>query len=192
MNKINCILINDDNESDCITDDNNSEKCWKEKYKGESRKWLIRDASPKIPCEPISSTMKESYRHIRPQEKITEIIGRKRELLLKQFEQEAINEVIEECNKPPIVEKYCTEYDTSFSMPGFEPDDELFKKQKDLYEKYPLYRSIPTSYYSYKVVKQQPREMLHGFTPVFDEINPFKKSTEFSKPINDVLDYSSK
>lgn len=37
------------------------EKCWQETYKGESRKWLIRDASGKFPRGPLSSTMKETY-----------------------------------------------------------------------------------------------------------------------------------
>jgi len=37
------------------------ERCWQEEYKGDSRKWLIRDASAKHPRGPLCSAMKESY-----------------------------------------------------------------------------------------------------------------------------------
>lgn len=37
------------------------ERCWQEEYKGDSRKWLIRDASAKHPRGSLCSAMKESY-----------------------------------------------------------------------------------------------------------------------------------
>lgn len=185
MNKQICIPTDD--EIECIPD-NDSEKCWRQTYNGDSRKWLIRDASHKMRQDPLCSTMKDSYRYVKNQEKIGEIIGRHKELLLKQFEQEAINEVIEECHKPPTIEEYCTEYDRTFKIDGFQPDDELFKKNKELYKKYPLYSSIPTSYYSYKLLHEPSKEYVHGFTKITDNINPFKRSAEFSKPLNEMLD----
>lgn len=52
-----------DDKRESETDDNERlmERCWQEQYKGASRKWLIRDASTKLPQGPLCSTMKESY-----------------------------------------------------------------------------------------------------------------------------------
>lgn len=193
MEKANCITINDDEQYKCIDNDNDSEKCWNEKYRGDSRKWLIRDASHKLPSDPICSTMKDSYRdRYNTANEIYEIIGRPRALMIRQFEEEALNEFIKEYNEPPPIEEYCTEYDRSFSMPGFKPDDEVFQRNEEMYKKYPLYASKPTSFYSFKLHNQEPRETTDGFTTVVDKINPFKKTAEFTKPIHEVFDYSSR
>lgn len=45
-----------------------AERCFKEKYPGHSREWLIRDASAKLPRAPPSSTMKDTYSWPYPRE----------------------------------------------------------------------------------------------------------------------------
>lgn len=188
-----CPAINDNAKSECDSDTDDSEKCWREKHKGDSRKWLLRDASHFLSHhDPICSTMKDSYRYIRTQDEISEEIGHKRELLLKQFKEEAIDEILEECQKPPTIEEYCTEYDRTFYIKDYNVDDEFFKRENEMNKKYPLYSSIPTSYYSYKLVKQHPKEILHGFTTVHDNNNPFRKWAKFSKPIHEDLDHACK
>lgn len=191
MNKSDCIPRDSENERKCISN-TDSEKCWKATYKNASRKWLIQDASPKMSPDNLYSTMKDSYRYIEQTDTLSKTIGQKKELLLKKFEQEAIKEVMEECQVPPTLEEYCTEYDRNFSMTNYEPDEDFFKRNGDLYIKYPLYSSIPTSYYSYKLIRENQKEMLHGFTKVSNNIHPFKRSSEFSKPINEVFDASSR
>lgn len=44
------------------TASDSSERCFQEKYSGDSRKWIIRDASYKLPKGPLMSTMKDEYR----------------------------------------------------------------------------------------------------------------------------------
>lgn len=38
-----------------------SERCWEEKYRGDSRKWLVRDGSTKKSRGEISSCTRESF-----------------------------------------------------------------------------------------------------------------------------------
>lgn len=42
-------------------DDSLIERCWEEQYRGDSRKWLIRDGSYKNPRDPLCSTMQATY-----------------------------------------------------------------------------------------------------------------------------------
>lgn len=170
MEEKNCIQIDDGDERENVKED---------------RKWILRDGSGENIYSSVCSTMKDSYRFMKDQDEFGEIIGRKRELLLKKFEEEAIKEIIEECQNPITIEEYCTEYDRNFNISDFEPDDR--EKHNDLFKKYPLYSSIPTSYYSYKLMRQQPKESVYNFTKNGDNISPFKRSTDFSKPINEVL-----
>lgn len=53
---------------DCSNENNNddkdsviSDRCWEEKYRGDSRKWLTRDSSTKKSRGMICSAMKESF-----------------------------------------------------------------------------------------------------------------------------------
>lgn len=172
MNENNCIQIDDEYEIENEKDDG---------------KWILRDGSDESAYGSLCSTMKDSYRYMKHKDEIGEIIGHKREILLKKFEEEAINEIMEECQNAVTIEEYCTEYDKSFNIPGFEPDDTVFKKQEDLYKKYPLYSSMPTSFYSYKLMGQQPKEPVYNVTKNSDKMAPFKRSADFSKPINEVL-----
>lgn len=52
-------------ESKIIKDDDSvlSDRCWEEKYKGDSRKWLIRDASRQKIDSTLCSTMKATYQY---------------------------------------------------------------------------------------------------------------------------------
>lgn len=50
---------------ECIKDDDSimSERCWKEMYRGDSRKWLIRDASRQKIDSSVCSTTKATFPH---------------------------------------------------------------------------------------------------------------------------------
>ncbi|XP_074040507.1 uncharacterized protein [Leptinotarsa decemlineata] len=172
-------------KQDIKDDDSLIEQQWFEKYKGDSRKWLIRDGSYKNVPERLCSTMKAAYTYPISEERSE--IGSRKAILLKQFEEEAVAEVLQEQNAPKSVEEYCTEYDEKYNIQGFQPDDRSYTKHPDLYEKYPLYSSMPTSYYSY-YLKNRPRVILHGLTETNNPTNPFKRCAEFSKPLSEVLD----
>lgn len=173
MEENNCIQLDDGDETENVKD----------------RRWILRDGSGEKSYGSVCSTMKDSYRHMKDQDEVGEIIGRKRELLLMKFEEEAIKEIIEECQNPITIEEYCTEYEKNFNKSdASKPDDNLLQKQEDLSKKYPLYSSIPTSYYSYRVLRQQPKESVYNFTKNVNNISPFKRTADFSKPINEVLD----
>lgn len=57
------------NETDNTKDDDSviSDRCWEEKYKGDSRRWLIRDASRQKTDSSVSSTMKDTYLYPEPE-----------------------------------------------------------------------------------------------------------------------------
>lgn len=53
-----------DNKKEEVTDNESiiSDSCWKENYKGDSRKWLLRDITPNS-LSGVTSMMKESYQY---------------------------------------------------------------------------------------------------------------------------------
>lgn len=61
-----------------------------------------------------------------------------------------------------------------------------------LFLKYPLYTSEPTTYWKFQLDKQPRAEVsIPGFTAVVDIKKPFKKNSQFSKHISEVLDADS-
>ncbi|CAG9768857.1 unnamed protein product [Ceutorhynchus assimilis] len=171
------------------TEENESllEKCWVEEYKGDSRKWLIRDASSKLPHGLLCSTMKESY-PCPVQEKSNENdMGIKKRLLLKKFFEEAAEEVIKEREDIHKKRDWCTEYHTNFKADGFKVEDKLSRNTENI-QKYPLYSSAPVSYYSFNQ-KKNPKEVLHGLTRITDQQKIFKRNGQFTKPITESLDF---
>ncbi|KAL1490804.1 hypothetical protein ABEB36_013438 [Hypothenemus hampei] len=172
-------------------DDNESllEKCWQEEYKGDSRKWLIRDASAKTPPSPLCSTMKESYLYPERGNPVERNMGKRREFLLKKFYQEAIEEVRTEYETTEESNGYCgTEYKDSFRTENFRPNHQFSTINKDSFQKHPLYSSVPVSYYSFNQ-KNNPKDVLHGLTRITDPLNMFKRNGQFSKPIQENLDF---
>lgn len=63
MNK-NDFTSSECDDSKIVRDDDSvlSDRCWEEKYKGDSRKWLIRDGSRQKIESFLCSTMKDTYR----------------------------------------------------------------------------------------------------------------------------------
>lgn len=63
-------------DSKIIRDDDSvlSERCWEEKYKGDSRKWLIRDGSRQKIDTSLCSTMKDTYQY--PMKEDHQIVGK--------------------------------------------------------------------------------------------------------------------
>lgn len=172
-------------ENEIIPEHDEPEKCWKPTFKNDSRKWLIRDASYNKLQDPLCSTMKSTYGY--PDTKAITAKRPREEMLLRQFETEAKNEIMQETSTPPVIEEYCTEYDGNYHIPGFKVDDDIHKREKELYLKYPLYRTPPTSYYSFKLTRPL-TQSIPGLTKSFDKIHPFKKSSQFSTPMEAVLD----
>ncbi|XP_057657867.1 uncharacterized protein LOC130894870 [Diorhabda carinulata] len=163
------------------------EKCYVEKYKGDSKPFLIRDASYMYPRDVDCSTMKASY--LSPIQNDRSALGVKKSQLLKQFEEEARNEVLQEVDAPIPPGDYVTVYNRYFRKDGFEPDDEFYTRNEDLYKKYPLYSSPPTTYASFKL-KQSIGDKPQGITPTIYNNHPFRKCGQFSKPIQEVLDHN--
>ncbi|XP_050310754.1 uncharacterized protein LOC126746503 [Anthonomus grandis grandis] len=163
------------------------EKCWREDYKGASRKWLIRDASGMVPRAPLCSTMKESY--VYPTEKDDKPIGIRKKTLIKKLYEEATAEVLEEQAAHEEPNDYCTEYDGNFKIDNFQTDKAFYLKEPDLQLKYPLYNSPPASYYSFNQQKDPTgsRAVLHGLTRVTDVQNMFRRHDGFSKPISETF-----
>ncbi|XP_049821328.1 uncharacterized protein LOC109601363 isoform X2 [Aethina tumida] len=105
------------------------DKCWTEQYRGDSRKWVLKDVSVQDTV-PVS-TMKTSYIPPHVRSLMTDFktsTGPKRNRLFEQFRNEAIEEVMAESDPPPPIEEYCSTYDDQFFKPGFEVDDEFYKK----------------------------------------------------------------
>ncbi|VEN48667.1 unnamed protein product [Callosobruchus maculatus] len=179
-----CDKPNDEN----IEEDNESilEKCWVGKSKNDSRKWLIRDASFTLPKEPLASTTRAAYLYPQVQDESENSIGQRTKEMLQRFEEEAIQEIMQEKNVDCTID-YCTEYDGNFNGSGFQVRDRIYEADQDIYKKYPLYRSTPTSFYSFKLSKD-PRGLLAGHTLSTDPLQPFKKCAGFSKPMIDKLD----
>nr|CAH7722124.1 unnamed protein product [Callosobruchus chinensis] len=162
------------------------ERCWVGKSKNDSRKWLIRDASFTLPKEPPASTTRATYLYPRVRDESENSIGQRTKEMLQRFEEEAIQEIIEEKNVDCTVD-YCTEYDGNFNGSGFQVSDRIYEAGEDTYKKYPLYKSTPTSFYSFRLSKD-PRGPLAGHTLTTDPLQPFKKCAGFSKPMSDKLD----
>ncbi|KAH1022441.1 uncharacterized protein LOC109534202 [Dendroctonus ponderosae] len=161
-------------------------KCWQETYKGESRKWLIRDASGKSPQGPLCSTMKETY--VSPSKEESEKnMGKRKEYLLKKFHEEAAAE-LKQSEDIQQTNDYCTEYDGNFKTKGFQPDDQFYMKDTEQFKEFPLYSSAPLTYYSYNQQKN-PKDILPGLTRITDPQSIFKRNGQFSKPIAESLDY---
>lgn len=66
-------------ESKLIKDDDSvlSDRCWEEMYKGDSRKWLIRDGSRQKIDSTLCSTMKATYQYPYLDDKKREYVGKK-------------------------------------------------------------------------------------------------------------------
>lgn len=64
-------------EKKSIKDDDSvvSERCWQEMHRGDSRKWLIRDASRQKMDSSVCSTMKATYPYPFPGKK-EEVVGK--------------------------------------------------------------------------------------------------------------------
>lgn len=64
-------------KSKIIKDDDSvlSDRCWEEQYKGDSRKWLIRDASRQKIDSTLCSTMKATYQHPYQDDTKQEFVG---------------------------------------------------------------------------------------------------------------------
>ncbi|CAH2006450.1 unnamed protein product [Acanthoscelides obtectus] len=169
-------------------DDNESlpEQCWVSTSKNDSRKWLIRDASYTLPKEPPASTTRTTYLYPQVRDETENIIGQRTKEMLRRFEEEAVQEIIKETSVDCTVD-YCTEYDGNFNGSGFQVRDKVYEADQEIYKKYPLYSSTPTSFYSFKLSKD-PRRLLAGHTLSNDPLQPFKKCAGFSKPMNDKLD----
>lgn len=69
-------------DSKIIKDDDSvlSERCWEEKYRGDSRKWLIRDGSRQKIDSFMCSTMKDTYQY--PLKEDHQIVGTNRLIYL--------------------------------------------------------------------------------------------------------------
>lgn len=52
----------DKEEKDADNESIISDRCWKETYKGDSRKWLLRGVTPNS-LQGVTSNMKESYQY---------------------------------------------------------------------------------------------------------------------------------
>ncbi|XP_072383276.1 uncharacterized protein [Diabrotica undecimpunctata] len=161
------------------------EKCWVESYKGDSKPFLIRDGSFVYPREKDCSTMKSAYQYPVPDNRTA--LGVRKSKLLKQFEEEAIKEVTDEAKPPALTGDYDSVYNRFFRKDGFEPDDEFYTRNEELYKKYPLYSSLPTTFTSFKL-KQDKNKKPDGVTPTIYNNQPFRKCGQFSKPISEVLD----
>lgn len=53
-----CKEVEEENDKDSII----SDRCWKETYKGASRKWILRDKTPNS-LSGVMSAMKETYQY---------------------------------------------------------------------------------------------------------------------------------
>ncbi|GJQ88316.1 SPAG8 [Trypoxylus dichotomus] len=165
-----------------------SESCFKERYSGDSRKWIIRDASYRLPKGPLMSTMKAEYGMPLKEEQRTKI-GKRRALLEQTLYDEINEKIVQENQVPPPIEEYCSTYDLTFQIPGFKPKMKTYGDQPELYEKYPLYSSSPMSYWRYQYDNRNGRRSeLHSLTAIGDVKQPFKRSSAFSKPLAEVLD----
>lgn len=67
-------------------------------------------------------------------------IGIRQFLLRKKIAQEAYEEVMEERSRPPVVEEYCTEYDSNYYMAGFVPIEETEHDKEVCILVFSLYR----------------------------------------------------
>ncbi|RZC34192.1 uncharacterized protein BDFB_009557, partial [Asbolus verrucosus] len=118
--------------------------------------------------------------------------GERRALLLQKLYDEAADEIMRERNEPPPTEEYCTEYDGNYNRTEITKSEKEEETTRELSEKYPLYASPVTSYWSFKVDQNQRGSIcIPGLTTAVDLKNPFKRYSGFTKPISEVLDESS-
>ncbi|XP_017777941.1 PREDICTED: uncharacterized protein LOC108563699 [Nicrophorus vespilloides] len=160
------------------------EVCWEEMYRNDSRKWILRDGTTTGSVK--VSTVKDSYRF--PEEKsLSPLLGRRARIIREQFLKEAEQEVQMESNKPPEIEDYITSYDCDYrtTIPGFVPQYEI-KKNPELFCKYPLYASHGMTYWRFQHEKGfgNPTQ-IPGQTVANNIDNPFKRNSNFSKPITE-------
>nr|CAD7396742.1 unnamed protein product [Timema poppensis] len=103
------------------------------------------------------------------------------ELIERFFWQKLTEEALQKLHQPMKIEKYSSEYDSSFNDEEFTFSSAQLKDTK-LYKKYPLYKDPPLSYWL------QNKQNIQGITTPPDHLQPFKKNTTFSKPLEEILD----
>ncbi|KAB0800664.1 hypothetical protein PPYR_06403 [Photinus pyralis] len=152
-----------------------SDRCWEEKHKGDSRKWLIRDGSRRN-SSGQASVMRADY--IFPESDERYFIGKRRAMIKQKLFEEVAYEIIDESKVPPPVEEYCTEYDTQFHYPQYDSNKKV-ERNTELFLKYPLYSSEAATFYKCQLNKCPRGEAaIDGYT---SSKTPFRKCSEFTK-----------
>ncbi|KAK4881653.1 hypothetical protein RN001_004972 [Aquatica leii] len=108
---------NKDDDKDTVV----SDSCWEPQHRTDSRKWLIRDGSYKLPREDASET-RITYQVPQPDDRKYQGIRRIRHR--DKMVEKITNDLIEEEKAAPPVEAYCTEYDANFHYPNYDPNKE--------------------------------------------------------------------
>nr|CAD7442638.1 unnamed protein product [Timema bartmani] len=148
-------------------------------HRSDSRQWLTKMQSH--PDTSVWSSVSDST--FAPPDKFkVKTVGRRQELIERFFWQQLTEEALQKLHQPLKVEKYSSEYDGSFNDEEFTPSSAQLNKNTNLYKKYPLYKDPPLSYWL------QNKQNIQGITTPPDYLQPFKKNTAFSKPLEEILD----
>ncbi|XP_018329139.1 uncharacterized protein LOC108739644 [Agrilus planipennis] len=169
---------------DVIPDDVSSvesDRCWEEQYRGDSHKWLIRDAAKKKTNEGVCSTMKEEYGPPQPDEQTN--VGIRKKLLTEQLYKEVAEEVLKERAQKPMEREFCTTYNAEYNAQGFKVKSGYDLIDEDLCKKYPLYATQALTYYRHLIDEKGSSVVMPGLTKITDQKSPFKRSYAFTKSV---------